>query len=239
MPEQIAADAPSYLNLLSLVGLVVMLALAFLMSSYKSRVNWRLVILGVLLQIALAAVFFNSQSWTFNREFSDFDSLVAACQAGQIDPTAVPDSVDEVAFAPLFTQLTEEKKSLEDVRLEFWKAPASISVPRYKNGIVFYWVESFFGVIKKSVDAGASFVFDIYPDPDDDPKTHQKAMLRSFAFGILPTVIFFASLMSVLYYLGVMQKLIRLIAWVMQKTLRTSPSESLAAAANVLSLIHI
>ncbi|MCL4148807.1 UNVERIFIED_CONTAM: hypothetical protein GTU68_017516 [Idotea baltica] len=40
--------------------------------------------------------------------------------------------------------------------------------------------------------------------------------------------------MSVLYYLGVMQRLIRLMAWVMQKTLRVSGAESLAAAANVL-----
>ena len=36
------------------------------------------------------------------------------------------------------------------------------------------------------------------------------------------------------YYLGVMQKMIRVMAWIMQKTLGTSPSESLAAAANVL-----
>ncbi len=40
--------------------------------------------------------------------------------------------------------------------------------------------------------------------------------------------------MSILYYLGVMQKLVRAMAWVMQKTLKTSPAESLAAAANVL-----
>ena len=243
MPEQIAADGFSYLNLISLVGLIAMLALAFLMSSYKSQVNWRLVTLGVLLQIALAAIFFNSQSWTFDREFSDLDSLVAACEAGQIDPTAVPVSESEVAFEPLLKQLVDEKISLDELKLKFSSSQVpgatfvemrNITVPRFKNGIVFYWVESFFGVIKKSVDAGASFVFDIYPDAADDPKTHQKAMLRSFAFGILPTVIFFASLMSVLYYLGVMQKLIRMIAWVMEKTLRTSPSESLAAAANVL-----
>ena len=40
--------------------------------------------------------------------------------------------------------------------------------------------------------------------------------------------------MSVLYYCGVMQKMVRIMAWVMQKTLRTTPAESLAAAANVL-----
>ena len=59
-------------------------------------------------------------------------------------------------------------------------------------------------------------------------------LLRTFAFGVLPTVIFFASLMAVLYHIGVMQVLIRAMAWVMQKTLGTSGPESMAAAANVL-----
>ena len=232
MPE--AASSVSYLNLISVVGLFVMLLIAWLMSSHKSQVNWRLVVLGVLLQITLAAIFFNSQSWTFDREFTSTEDLIFACQSEGFDPAAVPASSGGVAFAPLFQQLAAEEITSADVDEKYWGTLSGVSVPRFQNGVVFYWVESFFNVIKDSVDAGASFVFDIYPAPDDDPKTHQKAMLRSFAFGVLPTVIFFASLMSVLYYLGVMQKMIRMMAWVMQKTLRTSPSESLAAAANVL-----
>jgi CNT family concentrative nucleoside transporter len=78
-------------------------------------------------------------------------------------------------------------------------------------------------------------VFGANPDADAaDNQTHARAILTTFAFGVLPTVIFFASLMSVLYYVGVMQKLIRVMAWVMQKTLGVSGAESLAAAANVL-----
>ena len=42
-----------------------------------------------------------------------------------------------------------------------------------------------------------------------------------FAFSVLPTIIFFSSLISVLYYLGVMQKMVGGIAWVMQRTMRT------------------
>lgn len=256
MPDQIAADGFSYLNMISLLGLVVMLALAFLMSSHKSQVNWRLVVLGVLLQIVFAAVFFNSQSWKFPRTFTQLSTLVDACENGGFDPASAPTPEGADDFSPLFEKhitkkhaYQEKKKQLEkkgqsftdpEVTLEelenrYWsKADGAVVVPRFKNGIVFWGVESFFNVIQDSVKAGSSFVFNIYPDPEDDPKTHQEAMLRSFAFGVLPTVIFFASLMSVLYYLGVMQKLIRVIAWVMQKTLRTSPSESLAAAANVL-----
>ncbi len=54
-----------------------------------------------------------------------------------------------------------------------------------------------------------------------------------FAFHILPTIIFFGSLMSVLYHLGVMQAVVRGIAWVMTRTLGTSGAESLSAASNI------
>ncbi len=54
-----------------------------------------------------------------------------------------------------------------------------------------------------------------------------------FAFQVLPTIIFFAALMSVLYHLGIMQKIVQGMAWVMLKVLRTSGAESLAVAANV------
>jgi len=54
-----------------------------------------------------------------------------------------------------------------------------------------------------------------------------------FAFQVLPTIIFLASLMSVLYHIGLMQKIVQSMAWVMQKVLRVSGSESLSVAANV------
>ncbi|MGH7751882.1 MAG: NupC/NupG family nucleoside CNT transporter [Gemmatimonadales bacterium] len=54
-----------------------------------------------------------------------------------------------------------------------------------------------------------------------------------FAFNVLPTIIFFSSLMTVLYYLGVMQWIVKGIAWGMQKTLKTSGAETLSAAGNI------
>ena len=54
-----------------------------------------------------------------------------------------------------------------------------------------------------------------------------------FAFQVLPTIIFFASLMGVLYFLGLVQPVVKGLGWVMQRTLRISGAESLAAAANV------
>lgn len=54
-----------------------------------------------------------------------------------------------------------------------------------------------------------------------------------FAFHILPTIIFFGSLMTVLYHLGAIQRVVRGVAWVMQKTMGTSGAESLCAAGNI------
>ena len=54
-----------------------------------------------------------------------------------------------------------------------------------------------------------------------------------FAFNVLPTIIFFSALMSVLYYLGVMQLIVKGLAIVMQKTLRTSGAETLSASGNI------
>jgi CNT family concentrative nucleoside transporter len=54
-----------------------------------------------------------------------------------------------------------------------------------------------------------------------------------FAFNVLPTIIFFSALMSVLYYLGVMQLIVKGIAWAMQKSLGTSGAETLSASGNI------
>lgn len=54
-----------------------------------------------------------------------------------------------------------------------------------------------------------------------------------FAFGVLPTIIFFSSLMTVLYHLGIMQRVVYFIAIIMQKFMKTSGAETLCAAANI------
>ena len=54
-----------------------------------------------------------------------------------------------------------------------------------------------------------------------------------FAFKVLPTIIFFSSLMAILYYLRVMQPIVQAMAWLMRITFKTSGAETLAAAANV------
>ena len=161
----------SHLNLISLLGIFVMLAMAWSVSSHRTKVNWKLVGAGILLQTILAAILFQSRSWTFGGQF--------------------------------------------------------------ENGILFAAVDGFFKSIMAWVEKGSGFMFGINGLAADDP-THPQALLKTFAFGVLPTVVFFAALMSVLYHIGVMQVLIRGMAWVMKKTLGISGPESLAMAANVL-----
>ena len=78
------------------------------------------------------------------------------------------------------------------------------------------------------VQAGSGFVFGGAADPSFNDN-----LLRVFAFNVLPTIIFFSSLMAILYHLGVMQVLVRALAFVMRYSLGTSGTETLAAAANV------
>ncbi|MGB3050176.1 MAG: nucleoside transporter C-terminal domain-containing protein [Polyangiales bacterium] len=54
----------------------------------------------------------------------------------------------------------------------------------------------------------------------------------TIAINVLPTLIFFSSLMTVLYHLGIMQRLVGVFAWVMRRTMKTSGPETLSVAAN-------
>ena len=93
---------------------------------------------------------------------------------------------------------------------------------------VFNQIADVFTLVMETVNAGSGFLFGVGGEnPLGD------SLLGTFAFGVLPTVIFFSSLMSILYYLGVMQRLVWCIAWVMRFSLGTSGAETLAAAANV------
>ncbi|HKJ02152.1 MAG TPA: Na+ dependent nucleoside transporter N-terminal domain-containing protein, partial [Longimicrobiales bacterium] len=74
-------------------------------------------------------------------------------------------------------------------------------------------------------------------DPGNGPFTAAPGQVANtgsyFAFTVLPTIIFFSSLMTVLYHLGIMQKAVKGVAWVMQRTMGTSGAETLSAAGNI------
>jgi concentrative nucleoside transporter, CNT family len=57
--------------------------------------------------------------------------------------------------------------------------------------------------------------------------------LNTFAISILPTIIFFSALTSLLFYLGVIQKVVKVFAWLLTKLLQVSGAESLSVAGNI------
>jgi len=95
--------------------------------------------------------------------------------------------------------------------------------------LFFAWISSFFVVVLRFMEEGAQFIFgQLAVSPG------QEGSLGFFFFAqVLPTIVFFASLMSVLYYLGVMQYVVRGMAWLVSRMLGTSGPESLSVTANI------
>ena len=141
-----------------LIGLVVLIGIAYLFSTNKKSISWRLVGVGVFLQVL-------------------FGTLV----------TKVP------LVAGMF-----EFVSRGFVRL------LSFS------------------------NAGAQFLFGNLANP-----AMNDGLGYIFAFQVLPTIIFFSTVSAGLYYLGVLQKVVYSIAWIMSKGMRLSGAESLSAAGNI------
>lgn len=96
-------------------------------------------------------------------------------------------------------------------------------------------VGKFFVEILNFTEKGVSFVFGTWPAMPAfvDPDGNTVALGFQFWLKILPTVLFFAALTSVLYYIGVIQVIVKAFAWFMSKTMKLSGAESLATAANV------
>lgn len=70
----------------------------------------------------------------------------------------------------------------------------------------------------------------------DDPRVMGELFASTgsmIAFRVLPTILFFSALTSVLYHLGILQRVVSVLARIMQKTMGTSGAESLSASANI------
>ncbi|MEM0960998.1 MAG: nucleoside transporter C-terminal domain-containing protein [Bacteroidota bacterium] len=93
----------------------------------------------------------------------------------------------------------------------------------------FAWVASLFVAFLSAVEAGATFVFGSLAL---SPGAEGSLGFFFFAY-VLPTVIVFASLMAILYYLGIMQRIVAGVAYVVRRALGTSGPESLSVSANI------
>ena len=87
---------------------------------------------------------------------------------------------------------------------------------------------------------GSSFVFGVLGEPTVWPKIIDATLgeegaqyTNIFAFMVLPTIIFIAALLAMLYYFGVMQVIVRIFAVVMRRFMRASGAESLNVAASI------
>ncbi len=100
-----------------------------------------------------------------------------------------------------------------------------LKVPFIEGG--FHWISQKFVTLIGYTDDGVDFLF------GQLGIGIVQAPLVTFAVKVLPTIIFFSALMSALYYLGVLQKVVYAFAWIMKKFMRLSGAESLAAAGNV------
>ena len=90
----------------------------------------------------------------------------------------------------------------------------------------FEWVGGLFVSVLDFTRAGSKFLFEgLVVDMDK--------FGFIFAFQVLPTIIFFSALTSLLFYLGLIQKLVKLLAMLLTKVLKISGAESLSVAGNI------
>ncbi|WP_369976862.1 NupC/NupG family nucleoside CNT transporter [Xanthomonas bundabergensis] len=90
---------------------------------------------------------------------------------------------------------------------------------------VFDWLGQLFVKVLSFVNEGSGFIFGSLMDT--------KTYGFIFAFQVLPTIIFFSALMGVLYHLGVMQAVVRVMAWAITKVMRVSGAETTSVCASV------
>ncbi|MGK0385807.1 MAG: CNT family concentrative nucleoside transporter [Patiriisocius sp.] len=91
---------------------------------------------------------------------------------------------------------------------------------------IFETIGKVFIEILKFTQAGSKFLFEgLVVDMD--------TFGFIFAFQVLPTIIFFSALTSVLFYLGIIQKVVKAFGWLLSKVLKISGAESLSVAGNI------
>jgi len=120
-----------------------------------------------------------------------------------------------------------------DYRIVFWGLGLQITFALFilKTPIgkpIFSFLDKVISKLISFSDAGGDFLFSSFIS---DIGFH--VALVNFAFRALPTIIFFSSLMAVLYHFGIIQAIVKWISKAMQKTMGTSGSETLSISANI------
>jgi CNT family concentrative nucleoside transporter len=91
---------------------------------------------------------------------------------------------------------------------------------------IFEWIGGLFVSVLDFTRAGSKFLFEgLVVDMD--------TFGFIFAFQVLPTIIFFSALTSLLFYMGIIQKMVTAFGWLLSKLLKISGAESLSVAGNI------
>lgn len=115
------------------------------------------------------------------------------------------------------------KLILSAVSIQFLIAFVILKVPFIAG--IFESLSKFFVVVLGFTRQGSGFVFGKLLDVD--------SLGFVFAFQILPTIIFFSALTSLLFYLGILQKIVYGLSWLLSKLLKISGAENMSATANI------
>jgi CNT family concentrative nucleoside transporter len=198
-----------------LIGIVLILALAFAFSADRRVIDKRTVLWGLLLQFVFAYVVLDgstiaAQVHRFIPIHSWALGLVAIVLFG-IMLVAAKSLPHEIAQPlKLFTWLVAIVTTLRMNLLERFFDGSRVVVAK----------------IIQFANAGASFVF-------GSLASDNKPVGFVFAFGVLPTIIFVASIFAILYYFGVMQKIVAVLARFMSRFMGASGAESTSVAASI------
>jgi len=129
--------------------------------------------------------------------------------------------------------MLSNNKSLINKNIIFWGLGLqfSFAVIILKTSFgkaLFFYFNIFIVKVISFADAGSDFLFTSFI-----PGVGYDQALINFAFRALPVIIFFSSLIAVSYHLGIIQFIIKKIAYVMEKTMKTSGAETLSISANI------
>ncbi|HEY4640282.1 MAG TPA: nucleoside transporter C-terminal domain-containing protein [Thermoanaerobaculia bacterium] len=201
----------------ALIGFVLILAIAFLLSNNKKSIRWKTVFWGLLLQILTAicvlkgneiATFMSSLALAISRNMAALIFIVVAIVVFQI-----------------------AKRMSEGARKPLWIAFGVFSAYLFLSyNLLAYLFENLKEVVNKLIGytaEGSKFVF----GPLGDPANTNVGFV--FATMVLPTIIFIASIFAILYYVGVMQLVVRFFAKMMSRFMGASGAESTSVAASI------
>ena len=117
------------------------------------------------------------------------------------------------------------KTVLSGIGLQFFLAFFILGTPFGEP--IFRALDNAITTLVSFADSGSTFLFKSYVSGSVHPS------LENFAFRTLPTIIFFSSIISVLYHFGIIQRVVRIFARIFQKTMFISGTESLSVSANI------